>query len=239
MAFIYHPDRTRRYTDMEFMELRQSFHYSLPPDLNRGGFGLMPVLDNGHFRAGGKGFGMHPHRDIEIVSVLVSGRLAHQDDRGNSGLSLQDAVQVVGAGTGIMHNEYNESATERLDMLQIWFRPREKGLPPVYHHGDFAEHDRQGQWQLLVSPNGFAGSLPIRQQVHIYRTSLQPGQSLPLPEADAGRQRYLFMLEGDASVDGHALHRRDGLGLINEPAHQLAAMTETDALLIIVPEQQA
>lgn len=235
MEKILHPSATRGFRDMGWIQLYQSFNPNQLPAPNRRHFGAMVIFDNGHIAPGGKGFGMHPHQNMEIVSVVVSGTMVHSDTAGHNGVSLKDSVQLISAGTGVQHSEYNHSDTEPIDNLQIWFLPRQQNLPPAYHHRVVAPAEREGQLRLLVSPDGQEDSLPINQDVWMRRGSLASGQSISYERGRPGNGLYVYVISGKAQVAGETLGYRDALGLPTAESVQLEFLQPTDVLIIDVP----
>ncbi len=238
MEKILHPNATRGFRDMGWLKLYQSFNPTRPPAPDRKHFGAMVIFDNGHIAPGGKGFGMHPHRDMEIVSVVVSGTMVHSDTAGHNGVSLKDSVQIISAGTGIEHSEYNHSEHEPVDNLQIWFLPRQHNLPPAYHHRVVDANQREGHLKLLVSPDASEDTLPINQDVWLYRGSFQPGQAISYQRKLPGNGLYIYLISGKVLVAGETLGYRDALGLPTAGSVTIQPLEKADVLLIEVPMGQ-
>ena len=194
METIYHPESTRSFKDMGWIKLYQSFHPYDPPAPNRKNFGVLIVFDNGHIMPGGKGFGMHPHENMEIVSVVIHGAMVHSDTAGHNGVNVEDAVQLITAGTGIQHSEYNYSETEEIDNLQIWFLPKIKNINPRYQTMVSDPDDRNGQLQLLASPTGENKSLEINQDVWMWRGSYKSGDEISYSKQLNDNGIYIYVI---------------------------------------------
>lgn len=237
MPTVLHPADTRGYRDMGWIKLYQSFNPNRPPAPNRRHFGVMMILDNGIIAPGGKGFGMHPHQNIEIVSVVVSGAMVHSDTAGHHGVNLENSVQLISAGTGVEHSEYNHSEDTPTDNLQLWFLPTKQSLPPNYQHIISPPEARDRQFQLLVSPELASGSLRINQDVWMYRGSFPAGRSIVYERKRTRNGIYLFVIEGQVEVEGNRLKRRDGVGITEQDHLSLTISEDADLLIIDVPMQ--
>ncbi len=235
METVYHPQHTRSHRDMGWIQLYQSFNPNNPPTPDRRHFGAMIILDNGIIAPGGKGFGMHPHDNMEIVSVVISGAMVHSDTAGNEGVNLENAVQLISAGTGIHHSEYNLSDDISIDNLQIWFLPRERNVPPKYQTMISDPLSRENKLQLLVSPKGEEESLHIGQNVWMWRGTFQENESLTYAKKQKRNGVYLFIIEGDMVIKNQRLQRRDGFGLVDSDSVEIKFNNLTDILIIDVP----
>ena len=235
MEIIYHPENTRSFRDMGWIKLYQSFHPHYPPTPNRRNFGVLIVFDNGHIMPGGKGFGMHPHDNIEIASVVINGAMVHSDTAGHNGVNVENAIQLISAGTGVQHSEYNYSETEEIDNLQIWFLPKKKNIAPRYQTMVSEPKEREGNLQLLLSPTAEENSLEINQDVWMWRGTFKAGDSITYHKRLAGNGIYLYVINGKASAEGQYLKYRDGLGIIDKDSTTVAFDADTDLLIIDVP----
>ena len=237
MPTVLHPAVTRGYRDMGWIKLYQSFNPNRPPAPNRQHFGVMIILDNGIIAPGGKGFGMHPHENMEIVSVVVSGAMVHSDTAGHHGVNVENSVQLISAGTGVEHSEYNHSEDTPIDNLQIWFLPSEQNLSPNYQHIVSLPEARDQRFQLLVSPEPAAGRLRINQNVWMLRGSFQAGRQQVYDRRHSENGIYLFVIEGQIEVAGNTLNRRDGVGITEQDHISFTAVEDADLLIIDVPMQ--
>ena len=176
------------------------------------------------------GFGMHPHRDMEILTYILDGALRHRDSMGNSEQIRAGEVQVMSAGTGVTHSEVNASATEAVHLLQIWIIPAQQNLPPGYQQKVFGASAKRGRWCLLASPDQVAGSLRIHQDVRVSVALLNGAETLAYPVA-AGRKIYLHVARGALTANGHNLNTGDALMYRDEPNVELAAGINAEVLL--------
>jgi len=184
---------------------------------------------------GGKGFGMHPHENMEIVSVVVQGAMVHSDTAGHNGVNVENAIQLISAGTGVQHSEYNYSDTVEIDNLQIWFLPKIKNIQPQYQTMVSEPADRDGKLQLLVSPDAENNSLKINQDVWMYRGTFKAGSAIAYSKKIPGNGIYLFIINGSAKAEEQLLEYRDGLGIIDKGSTEITFETDTDILIIDVP----
>ena len=176
-----------------------------------------------------QGFGMHPHRDMEIITYVVSGALQHRDSMGHTAVMRGGDVQRISAGTGILHSEFNASATEPVHLLQIWLVPDERGAKPRYAEKSFAQAET-GKLHLVASKAGRDGSIPINQETDLFVGKLEAGSRLEHPLA-AGRHAWLQLVKGDLEVNGKVLRAGDAAALSDLPAITLAARTPAEFLL--------
>jgi redox-sensitive bicupin YhaK (pirin superfamily) len=177
-----------------------------------------------------QGFGMHPHRDMEIVTVVREGILAHADSLGHKATIRPGEVQRITAGTGIWHSEMNPSATEPVHLFQLWVMPDRKGLTPGYDQKVFDPAGRRNALQLIVSPDGADGSLTWHQDARLYLADLEAGKTLTV-ERDAGRHTWLQVMRGSLTLDGQELVAGDGVAIEPGPALELASRDGVDLLL--------
>lgn len=176
------------------------------------------------------GFGMHPHRDMEILTYILDGALRHQDSMGNSEQIRAGEVQVMSAGTGVTHSEVNSSATEAVHLLQIWIMPAQQNLPPGYQQKVFGASAKRCRWCLLASPDQAVGSLRIHQDVRVSATLLNGAEALSYP-VRAGRKIYLHVARGALSANGQSLNAGDALMYSDEANVELAAGIDAEVLL--------
>ena len=208
-TMILHRNADRGHSRWSWLDSRHSFSFDRFYDEQRMGFGALRVLNEDRV-APGAGFPTHPHRHMEILSLPLQGHLLHRDSTGSGMKISAGEVQLMSAGTGIRHSEYNGSGEEEAHFLQIWIQPDERGTAPAYHKMT-PETPLAGSLQLLAGPPG-AGGLPLRQQARVYRGRICPGEELPLKSWRAGNGLYVFLLEGDLQADRTDLHPGDGAG---------------------------
>jgi len=193
------------------------------------GFRSLRVINEDRV-APGSGFGMHGHRDMEIVTLVLSGALAHKDSLGNGEALRPGELQRMTAGRGIRHSEFNPSQTESVHLYQIWLMPRAAGLAPSYEQKAFDPAERAGRWQLVASPTGESGSLTIQQDARILLADLTAGQELAY-EIPAGRHAWLQVLRGAVVVNGTPLAESDAAALSEEPQLKLRAAGPAEVML--------
>jgi quercetin 2,3-dioxygenase len=182
--------------------------------------------------AAGRGFGMHPHENMEIITYVLSGSLEHRDSLGTGEVIRPGDGQRMSAGTGILHSEFNPSPTEPVHLLQIWIMPDKdkRDVEPSYEQKPFPDAEKRGQWRLIASPTGEQGSVTIHADASLRVTKLAPGESLPLTLRD-GRHAWLQMAKGAATLNGTLLHQGDGAAISGESGLTLVATEEAEALL--------
>lgn len=225
---------SRGKADFGWLKATYSFSFSRWFDPERVNFGALRVL-NDDIVLGGSGFGTHPHDNMEIISIPLEGAVAHKDSMGSSTVIKKDDVQVMTAGTGITHSEFNPNHDQDLKMLQIWIIPREKGLTPAYDQRVFKHEDRINSYQLLASPDGAAGSLPINQDAWLNRIDLEAGKTSTYKLNASGSGIYLFLISGELVVDDKTLNNRDAMEITDTDSFEMTAQTDTEILLIEVP----
>jgi redox-sensitive bicupin YhaK (pirin superfamily) len=193
------------------------------------GFRSLRVMNEDRVAPGG-GFGMHGHRDMEIVTLVLSGALEHKDSLGHGEALRPGELQHMTAGSGIRHSEFNPSTTESVHLYQIWLLPRAAGLPPSYSQKAFDPAQRNGQWQLVASPDGADGSLRIEQEARIYLAKLAPGRELAF-NLDKGRHAWLQVLRGSLQANGADLAAGDGIAASDEPQLTLNPQSASEVML--------
>jgi hypothetical protein len=196
------------------------------------GFRALRVINEDRV-AGGAGFGRHPHRDMEIVSYVISGSLEHKDSMGTGSVIRPGEVQKMSAGTGVTHSEFNGSPAEEVHFLQIWLLPNEKGNPPSYEQRAFPEAERLGRWRSIVSPNGEDGSLRVLSDATIYASILGSGTSLTR-ELAPGKYGWIQVVRGQITVFGESLREGDAIAFAEVPDFTVAAVTEAELLLFVL-----
>jgi hypothetical protein len=180
--------------------------------------------------AGGGGFPMHPHRDMEIVTYVLEGALEHRDSMGNGSVITPGDIQYMSAGTGVTHSEFNASETEPVHLYQIWMFPEKQGLKPAYGQKNFSEVEKRGKLRLLVSPDGRDGSVKIRQDNDLYATVLGTGETVR-HELKPDRHAYVQVARGSVTLNGTKLEEGDGAAISNEKAVELTGADKAEVLL--------
>jgi redox-sensitive bicupin YhaK (pirin superfamily) len=220
-------DRGR--ADFGWLDSRHTFSFGEYHDPAHMGFRTLRVINEDRVRPAA-GFGTHGHRDMEIVSYVLSGSLAHKDSMGNGSVLTAGDVQRMTAGTGVRHSEMNPSLDEPVHFLQIWILPEREGLEPGYEEANFSEEDKRGELRLIASGNAGNGAVEIHQDVDLYATILAPGQDARLDLRPA-RHAWVQVVRGDVWLNGHDLSAGDGAAVSDEAAVELAAKSEAEVLL--------
>lgn len=185
--------------------------------------------------AGGTGFGMHPHQDMEIITYILSGQLRHQDSMGNTSVISAGDVQRMTAGTGVRHSEFNASNDEPVHLLQIWIAPSENGLTPSYEEKHFTMAEKQNRWCLIVSPDARQQSILMHQDVLLYASLLTEGRALNY-EVNADRCAYLQVISGRMRLDQQWLEQGDAAKVPASTALTLVAEEDAEILLFDLPK---
>ncbi len=223
----------RGHANHGWLDSYHTFSFANYYDPQHMGFRSLRVI-NEDWIAPGRGFGMHSHRDMEIISYVVEGGLQHKDSLGNTAIIRPGEVQRMTAGTGVTHSEYNPSETDAVHLLQIWLLPDRTGLPPSYEQKEYPLADRQGHWRLIASPNGQDGSVTINQDVRLYATVLPSGDSVTY-ELAANRHAWVQVVRGKISLNGESLDVGDAAAISGlaegENGVAIAAHADTELLL--------
>lgn len=223
------PAGERGRTRAGWLDSSHSFSFGDYYDPRHMGFRDLRVI-NEDYVAPGTGFGAHSHRDMEIISVALSGGLAHSDSTGGRGVIRPGEVQVMTAGTGVSHSEMNASKSEPAHFLQIWILPERDGLRPGYGQKEFPDAARRGRLRLLASRGGDEGSLVIHQDVRLYDARLSPGQEVTHALGE-GRHAWLQVVRGSVMLNGARLGEGDGAAVSDESALRITAEAEAEILL--------
>jgi redox-sensitive bicupin YhaK (pirin superfamily) len=205
-------ERGRSRTD--WLNSQHTFSFADYVDPKQMGFGKLRVI-NDDVVAAGRGFGRHPHRDMEILSYVLEGSLRHDDSMGNGSVIRPGDVQRMTAGTGVLHSEANPSADERVHFLQIWIEPDRRGLPPGYEQKRFEETERRGVLRLVASRDGREGSVTVHQDVSLYGGLFGPGQRAEVA-LGKGRRAWVQVARGAVTVNGVVLGEGDGAAIEQE-----------------------
>ena len=207
----HHRAADRGVTDLGWLDSHHSFSFGGFYDPERMGFGPLRVINDDRVIGGG-GFGTHSHRDMEIISVVLEGGLAHRDSMGNGGVIRPGDVQVMSAGTGVAHSEFNASETDPVRFLQIWIVPERRGVAPRYEQRAFAAQGRSGRLQRVASADGADGSLRIGRDAHLFITDLEGEQSVS-HALTAGRRSWVQVARGEVDVNGRRAVEGDGVAI--------------------------
>lgn len=229
------PAAARGEVDLGWLRSRHTFSFGHYYDPAWMGFGVLRVINDDTVAPGG-GFAPHRHANMEILSVVLDGALAHEDSAGNAGVIRAGDVQWMSAGHGIEHSEYNGSQTAPVHFLQIWIQPARLNHAPAYDQKHFAPDARRGRWVALAAPDGADGALALRQNAVLHATRLLPGDALAVA-LDPARRYWLHVATGEVAVGERMLSSGDALGLVEEGGalalRGLAAIS--DVLLFELP----
>lgn len=214
--------------DHGWLNTKHTFSFADYYDPRHMGFRALRVINEDRV-TGGQGFGTHPHRDMEIISYVLEGGLAHQDSTGSSGVITPGEVQRMSAGTGVRHSEKNASPRDEVHFLQIWIEPDRLGVTPSYEQKRFELGEQKGL-QLLASPDGAKGSVRINADTRLHAAVLGKGEQASLP-LEAGRHGWVHVARGEVNVNGEVLRAGDGAAFTNEAAISLEGIRGAEVLL--------
>lgn len=234
MLQVRHSD-SRGKANHGWLDSKHSFSFGHYHDPEHVGFGPLLVINEDKVH-GGQGFGTHGHRDMEIISYVLSGALEHKDSMGTGSVLHYGDVQRMSAGTGVRHSEFNGDRSEQVHFLQIWIQPNETGIPPSYEEKNFTPEHKQGKLALIASPDGRNGSVQIHQNATIYASIMDEGDSLK-HELDDGRLGYVHVIRGAVTVNGVHLKAGDALKLSDEPLIKLDQAEDAELLVFDLPKQ--
>jgi hypothetical protein len=223
----------RGHADHGWLDSWHSFSFAGYHDPAHMGFGPLRVINEDRVAAGA-GFGTHGHRDMEIISYVLDGALAHRDNLGNGSVIRPGDVQRMSAGTGVTHSEFNHQTDAATHFLQIWIEPDRRGVQPGYEERRFDPRDMRGRLRLIASPDGTDGSVIIHQQARVYAGLFNSKESDELPIA-AGRRAYVHVARGRIHVNGYALSAGDALKLTTEDRVSLEQGDDAEVLVFDLP----
>jgi redox-sensitive bicupin YhaK (pirin superfamily) len=235
MNTVLHKANTRGDANHGWLKSKHTFSFANYHNPERMHFGVLRVL-NDDIVSEAKGFGTHPHRDMEIISIPLEGDLEHKDSMGTTAIIKHGDVQVMSAGTGIMHSEYNANKDKPVKFLQIWVFPNKKNVEPRYDQITLDSNDRNNKFQQILSPNPEDAGVWIHQDTWFNMANLDKGKELSYqlnnPEKNGV---YVFVLKGDATVNNQSLNNRDGLGVWDVNQLDIKADSNAELLLMEVP----
>ena len=227
------PAAERGHADHGWLRTAHSFSFADYYDPAHMGFGPLRVI-NEDYIAPGTGFGMHAHRDMEILTYVLSGALAHRDSLGNGSIIEPGNVQRMSAGTGVRHSEFNPSETETTHLLQIWIEPDRRGIEPGYEERRFDAASKRGVLRLIASPDGRDGSATIHQDAYVYASLLDGDERAEHPLAP-GRRAYVHVARGALKVNGYRLDHGDALKLHDVDRIVMEEAADAEVLLFDLP----
>ena len=234
MNKIIHRSNERGSADHGWLKVNHSFSFSTWYDPNKMNFGALRVLNDDQV-APAMGFGQHPHDNMEIITIPLSGSLRHRDTLGNTGDIKANEIQVMSAGTGIQHSEINPSQDEWLRLFQIWIIPKERNVAPRYEQLDYSNLDLSNNFVQLISPNADDEGLWIHQDAWIHMTELDQSTKKTYEMKKPGNGLYLMVVEGEVNIAGDILSDRDAIGISDITDIEIEPIKNSKLLLIEVP----
>ncbi len=231
---VLHKADSRGQADHGWLKSHHSFSFASYYNPERMHFGVLRVLNDDRVEAG-MGFGTHPHDNMEIISIPLEGDLEHKDSMGNVAIIKKGDIQVMSAGTGIYHSEYNRNKEKEVKFLQIWVYPNKKNVKPRYDQISLKLEDRHNSLQQILSPDPNDAGVWIHQDAWFHLGKIDAGKGVKYDLKKKGNGVYAFVLSGKLALNGQKLQSRDGLGIWNENQFQIEAETDAEILLMEVP----
>lgn len=225
------PAGERYIAEHGWLTSRFSFSFAEYYDPQNVRFGVLRVFNDDTVQPG-QGFGRHPHSDMEIMTYVIEGTLEHQDSLGNIGVIRPGEVQVMTAGTGIVHSEYNHSREEEVHFLQLWFLPKQQGLTPAWEQRQFTREEQLNRLLPVVSGRGVADTLHMNQDVTVYLSNLESGQTLTHETDDSNRLLYVFAIRGTLDVNGNTMQPGDAARISDVSQLKLGSPDGAEFMLI-------
>jgi quercetin 2,3-dioxygenase len=234
MKTVVHKADTRGHFDYGWLKTHLTFSFSNYYDPERVNFGMLRVLNDDEIE-GGQGFGTHPHSDMEIVTIPLEGAVAHKDSTGGEGVIYPDEIQVMSAGTGIQHSEFNHLHDGTTKLLQLWIFPDKKGHESRYNQKFFDSEERKNKFQFIVTPEKKEGNLWLNQDAYLSRVDLDKGNSINYKIHTKSNGAYIFLIEGEIKAADETLYKRDGIGIWDADEFTITANNDSQILIIEVP----
>ncbi len=223
------PSDQRGHFNHGWLDTYHTFSFADYYDPRNMGFRTLRVINDDRV-APGRGFGTHPHRDMEIITYVLEGALEHRDSMGNGSVIRPGDVQRMSAGTGVTHSEYNPSATEPVHLLQIWLHPKRAGIPPSYEQKHFSLEERRGGFRVIASPDGERGSVTINQDAKLMAAVLEEGETVTHEFAE-GRSGWLHVASGSVKLGMQVLRAGDGVAIEDEKSLDVVGAERAEVLL--------
>ncbi len=236
MKKTIHKAQTRGFANHGWLKSHHTFSFADYRNAERVHFGMLRVLNDDWIEAA-KGFGTHPHENMEIVTIPLEGALRHKDSMGHEQVITKGEVQRMSAGTGLTHSEYNDSKADPVTLLQIWVFPNVKNVAPSYEQKRFLETSRENQFQLVVAPLGLDGAVSIQQDAFFSLANLKASKTLNYEWKRPGHGAYFFVIEGQVTIAGESLERRDAMGVTEAQSLEITSKADSEILVIEVPMQ--
>lgn len=236
MKTILHKASERGFADHGWLKASHYFSFANYYNPQKVNFGLLRVLNDDRIAAN-MGFGTHPHDNMEIITIPLKGVVKHRDSMGNEGLIKAGDVQIMSAGSGVMHSEYNGSTSEELNLFQIWVFPKQRNIDPRYEQRTYPVQEREGKFQLLVSPGKEEDTLWINQDAWLSMGSFTAGTAATYSLHNENSGVFVVVVKGSAEIGGVAAGARDAVGVYDTTNVEIVTGPETELLLIEVPMQ--
>lgn len=234
MKTVFHQANSRGYADHGWLKSYHTFSFANYFDPERVNFGALRVLNDDHV-AGGMGFGKHPHKNMEIISIPLAGKLKHGDNMGNGGIIEPNQIQVMSAGTGIVHSELNGSTHDPVKFLQIWVIPHTEEVTPRYDEIQLNAEDSKNKFQQIVSPHPEDEGAWIHQNAWFHIGRFEKGKQNTYQLQDPNNGVYAFLIDGKIKIEDQELSKRDGLGVWEISAFHVEILEDAHLLLMEVP----
>lgn len=234
MKSVLHKANTRGHVNHGWLDSNHTFSFANYYNPQRMNFGVLRVLNDDRVMAG-RGFGTHPHDNMEIISIPLDGDLEHKDSMGNVAVIKKGDVQVMSAGTGIFHSEYNKNSDKEVKFLQIWLFPNKRDVNPRYDQISLNNEETNDRLVQILSPNQEDEGVWIHQNAWFHMGNLSKGKSVEYKIKDSRNGVYAFIIDGDVSIEGQELNRRDGYGVWDTDKINIDAISNARVLLMEVP----
>ena len=234
MKKIFHPASSRGAADHGWLQAKHSFSFANYYDSERVQFGALRVL-NDDIIAPGMGFGTHPHDNMEIITIPLDGALEHKDSMDNIGVIETDEIQVMSAGSGVYHSEYNKNKDQSVSLLQIWVFPNKKNVTPRYDQKNIKDLKKVNSFYPIVTPNQNGPGMWIHQDAWFHLGEFDKETRINYNIKKKGNGVYAFLIDGSVKIDGESLEKRDALGVWDTENFELLANQNSRILLIEVP----
>ena len=234
MKTVYHKADTRGFANHGWLKSHHIFSFANYYNPERMSFGVLRVLNDDQV-ASGMGFGTHPHRDMEIISIPLEGDLEHKDSMGTTAVIRNGEIQVMSAGTGVQHSEYNKNKDGLVKFLQIWVIPNKMNVTPRYDQISIKENEKINDFQQILSPNPYDEGVWIHQNAWFNLAKFEKGNAKGYKIHQPGNGVYVFVLKGSAKIGDQILGTRDGSGIWETDKFTLEALEDSEILLMEVP----
>jgi len=236
MKTIVHKSDTRGYANHGWLKSHHTFSFGSYQNAERMNFGALRVLNDDVVQPK-MGFGTHPHQNMEIISIPLRGALSHKDNMGNKRPIEVGEVQVMSAGTGLTHSEFNDSKTDAVNFLQLWIIPEEMSVEPHYEQRVFPSEGNKNQLQTVVAPKDkiVDDALPISQQAYIYRANLDADRIIDLSLKSIKNGLYIFVVDGSVDVANNQIESRDAIGVYDTEGISIKAKNKSELIIIEIP----